>query len=109
MFKGEEHSPPLCKGAPHVGAAANPPPPPLAQVRRTWGLQRTNRLMAEALVRTLYCRLRWSGDPDDIHRLAAMHMQLGELSQLQLILHSLPLPMTDEKKLQEIRGLFQVG
>lgn len=40
--------------------------------------------------------------------LAAYHAHLGEWSHLQLILHSLPLPLTDEKKLLEIRELFQV-
>ena len=57
---------------------------PSYQVRRTWGLQRTNRMLSEVLLKTLYCRLRWSERQQDIWLLAAMHLQLSELAQLQV-------------------------
>ena len=68
---------------PLIGFLFHPPPPLLpppfllVQVRRTWGLQRSNRSLAEALCRALHGRLRWSGTPLDTASLAALHLQVG--------------------------------
>lgn len=78
------------------------------QIKRTLGLQRTNRQLQEELVTALHCRLRWTNRPEDKGSLAALLLQHGELAQLQLLLCGLPGLRTDDEALQDIRDIFKV-
>ncbi|GAX84015.1 hypothetical protein CEUSTIGMA_g11440.t1 [Chlamydomonas eustigma] len=80
----------------------------LGEVRRTWGLQRSNRHLTEALYCGLFCRLRWSSRPANQILLAALQLQAGELVQAQTTLSSVDKLCTDDKALAEIRDLFKI-
>lgn len=91
---------PCC--GPHAAAKHHP------QIKRTWGLQRTNRQLQEELVTALHCRLRWTSRPEDKGSLAALLLREGELAQLQLLLCGLPGLRSDDEALQDIRDIFKV-
>ncbi len=63
----------------------------LGESRRTWGMQRTNRCMSEALYCGLYCRLRFNGSPIEQILLAALVMQVVPRASATLEPHALEL------------------
>ena len=49
----------------------------LSKIRTTWGIQRSNRELAEGMNHSLICRLRWGGQPRDNATLAVMLLKVS--------------------------------
>ncbi|GAX79159.1 hypothetical protein CEUSTIGMA_g6599.t1 [Chlamydomonas eustigma] len=73
----------------------------MANVRGSWGLQRSNRELSEGLTHGLFYRLRWGGRPEDSAALAMILLKKKELFLLQMHLSNV-FKRDDENMIQEI-------